>query len=136
MHIHAGQQNFGNGALTHKVRGARLETLGHAIAIFAVRKEDDRKIVEGMALTDAQADIEAVHLRHVDVEQHTIRLVFAQVIQSVFSGIAAFNAIADTLQEILGLVQDFFIVVNNKNFFFNHHKPPLLKGFGFKITLF
>ena len=121
VHIHACKQNFGNGTLAHKVRSPGLESFSHTIGIFAVREEYDREVVQSMALSDSEADIKTVHLRHVDVKQNQIHFIVAQISQRVFSRIAAFNAITDAFQKILGLFQDFFIIINNKNFFFYHH---------------
>ena len=124
MHVHASKQDFGNGALAHKVRRTRLESLGHAVAIFTAREENNRKVVQRMALANTEADIEAVHVRHIDIQKNEIHGVVLQELKSILARIATGNIVAHLGQEVFRFLDNFLVVIDYQNFFFDHKPPP------------
>ena len=61
-------------------------------------QEDDRQEITVRQLADAAADLEAVHARHLDVQQHQFRLVGGEQREGLLSALSRFHLVVAAFQ--------------------------------------
>ena len=75
-HADLGAQHVRFDRRGNEVDGAKRIALGHLHFVVERRDEDDRRVLGPLALANQRGRLEAVHLRHVDVEQDDGEVVF------------------------------------------------------------
>ena len=111
--LHAGSELLGAEGLGHVVVGADLQAAQDILFLVARRQHDDRRL--GI-VTDAAADLEAVNLRQVAVEQDDIRALGLPALQRLLSVDGGEDVVPLAPQRIRHQVQQIDVVVNDQNF--------------------
>ena len=80
----------------NEIDGAERIALGHLRFVVERRDEDDRRVLGPLSLANQGGRLEAVHFRHVDVEQDDGEVVLQQTAQ----GLAPGGRLDDVLAEL------------------------------------
>ena len=75
---YAATHDFRDKRLTDKVSRTEFEAFDLCLRVCLRRKEDNRDLVEIMYGTDLSECLQAVHLRHIDIQKDQIRHTFLQ----------------------------------------------------------
>ena len=105
-------QHFGNDGLEEEVDRAEVVTAEQVFIALVPGQKQNRRVPGTRAAADQLGCLEAVHVRHLDIQQHRRELILQQIAQRLGSGIGEDQIFAERIQggfqghQILGRIID------------------------------
>ena len=96
---HLGAQHFGIDGLIEKIHGASIIAAKKMLVVLVGRDEQDRRVARTLPFANQGGGLEAVHLRHLDVQQDDRKVVVQELAQSFLAGRRLDQILSQILQD-------------------------------------